>query len=69
VKVLLGKETIDRQASNREISMQLDYIQLMIKVLDQKFTLLAEKTTRISFRNPREVIPKVMGDIVPSPPV
>jgi hypothetical protein len=38
VKALVGKAMANFQATNNEISMQLDYIQLQIKTLDQKIT-------------------------------
>jgi hypothetical protein len=68
IKALLGKVMADRNTGTNELSVQLKYLQLQIKLVDQKVSLLVEKTVGLNFNEPSERIPHVPKDNVPPPP-
>jgi hypothetical protein len=59
VKALLGKVMVDKQVGNSEFSLQLEYLQLHIKAMDQKVSLLVENIAGLNFNEPSEGIPQV----------
>jgi hypothetical protein len=68
IKALMGKFMADMNTYTNEMSLQLEYLQLQIKVVDQKFSLLAENTMGLNFNEPSKGIPHVSEEKVPSPP-
>jgi hypothetical protein len=69
VKTLLGKVMTERSTAFNEILLQMEYLQLQIRAVDQKISLLAERTVGLDLNEPREDQPQVPEATVPSPPV
>jgi hypothetical protein len=56
MKSLLGKVMIERSTTYSEIMLELEYLQLHIRAVDQKISLLAECTVGLDFNEPRDLI-------------
>jgi hypothetical protein len=59
IKALLGKVITDRNIATNEVMLQLEYLQLQTKVVDEKVSLLAEWTVGLNLNEPNDEIPQV----------
>jgi hypothetical protein len=68
-KISLEKDVGKRNVDHSEVLMQMEYIQLQIKVVDHKITLVVEKTMGMDLTEPRENHQHVSDDVANYPPV
>lgn len=68
MKTLLGKVMTERNTTYSEILLQMEYLQLQTRAMDQKSTLLAKRAVDLDLNEPREDNQQVPMETMNSPP-
>ena len=69
IKTMMGKVLVERNEDYNEIMLQLDDMQLQIKDVDYKVSVLAQGMAGMDFTDQQETSQQVHDDVVVAPPL